>query len=555
MPPKKLRRSALEDAAAENLAPEADGDLSDSHLPVDDSSRKRRSTRLSARETAAPLAGLTPCTSMEMSPRVAALAVPGTRTNDDLMDAVVKVFCVHCEPNFSLPWQRKRQYSSSSSGFIISLKDRRILTNAHSVEHHTQVKLKRRGSDDKYVATVLSVGTECDIALLTVEDDGFWKNAKAVKFGILPHLQDSVTVIGFPIGGDTMSVTQGVVSRIEVTPYAHGAAELLGIQIDAAINSGNSGGPAFNDVGECVGIAFQSLKHDDAENIGYVIPTPVIEHFIMDYNRNGVYTGFPALGLEWQKMENPHLRHSLGMGKDHKGVLVRRVEPTAAASEVLFQGDILMAFDGVQISNDGTVAFRSGERISFSYLISEKYTSDHAKLTVLRDSQTMELSTALGAPKRLIPVHIRGKPPSYFILAGLVFSAVSVPYLKSEYGKEYDYDAPVKLLDKMMHSMAENSSQQVVVLSQVLASDINIGYEDIVNTQVLMCNRQAVNNLRDLVTAVEGCRDEKYIRLDLEYNQVVVLERGPAEEATKAILETHCIPSAMSADLAEDGAK
>lgn len=57
-----------------------------------------------------------------------------------------------------------------------------------------------------------------------------------------------------------MSVTSGVVSRIEVTSYVHGAAELLGIQIDAAINSGNSGGPAFNSRGECVGIAFQSLR-------------------------------------------------------------------------------------------------------------------------------------------------------------------------------------------------------------------------------------------------------------------------------------------------------
>lgn len=57
-----------------------------------------------------------------------------------------------------------------------------------------------------------------------------------------------------------MSVTSGVVSRIEVTSYVHGAAELLGIQIDAAINSGNSGGPAFNSQGECVGTAFQSLK-------------------------------------------------------------------------------------------------------------------------------------------------------------------------------------------------------------------------------------------------------------------------------------------------------
>jgi S1-C subfamily serine protease len=61
------------------------------------------------------------------------------------------------------------------------------------------------------------------------------------------QLSLSFVVPRYPIGGDTMSVTSGVVSRIEVTSYVHGSMELLGIQIDAAINSGNSGGPAFNE--------------------------------------------------------------------------------------------------------------------------------------------------------------------------------------------------------------------------------------------------------------------------------------------------------------------
>lgn len=55
------------------------------------------------------------------------------------------------------------------------------------------------------------------------------------------------------------------------------------------------------------------VQHEDAENIGYVIPTPVMEHFINDYERNGQYTAFPSLGIEWQKMESPFLRKALGM--------------------------------------------------------------------------------------------------------------------------------------------------------------------------------------------------------------------------------------------------
>ncbi|KAL7191995.1 hypothetical protein ACSBR2_023960 [Camellia fascicularis] len=462
------------------------------------------------------------------------------------MDAVVKVFCTHTEPNFSLPWQRKRQYSSSSSGFVVG--GRRVLTNAHSVEHYTQVKLKKRGSDTKYVATVLAIGTECDIAMLTVENDEFWEGVSPVQFGDLPALQVAVTVVGYPIGGDTISVTSGVVSRIEILSYVHGSTELLGLQIDAAINSGNSGGPAFNDKGNCVGIAFQSLKHEDVENIGYVIPTPVIMHFIQDYEKNGAYTGFPILGVEWQKMENPDMRMSMGMRPDQKGVRIRRVDPTAPESAVLKPSDIILSFDGVDIANDGTVPFRHGERIGFSYLISQKYTGDIATVKVLRNSEAFEFNVKLQSHKRLIPAHNKGKPPSYYIIAGLVFTTVSVPYLRSEYGKDYEYDAPVKLLDKLMHEMPQSPDEQLVVISQVLVADINIGYEEIVNTQVRACNGKPVKNLKSLASMVESCDDE-FLKFDLEYQQIVVLQTKAAKAATLDILATHCIPSAMSDDL------
>ncbi|KAL3818643.1 hypothetical protein ACJIZ3_004548 [Penstemon smallii] len=500
--------------------------------------RPRKTTRP---EPSVAIANGPPVTngSMILEESVVARVVPS-------MDAVVKVFCVHTDPNFSLPWQRKRQYSSSSSGFVIS--GRRVLTNAHSVEHYTQVKLKKRGSDTKYVATVLAIGTECDIAMLTVDDDEFWEGVSPVEFGDLPALQDAVTVVGYPIGGDTISVTSGVVSRIEILSYVHGSTELLGLQIDAAINSGNSGGPAFNDKGICVGIAFQSLKHEDAENIGYVIPTPVIMHFIQDYEKNGTYTGFPILSVEWQKMENPDLRLSMGMKPDQKGVRIRRIDPTAPEFMVLKPSDIILSFDGVDIANDGTVPFRHGERIGFSYLVTQKYTGDNATIKVLRNSKTLKFNIKLDTHRRIIPAHNKGKPPSYYIIAGFVFTTVSVPYLRSEYGKEYEYEAPVKLLDKLLHEMPQSLGEQIVVVSQVLVADINIGYEEIVNTQVHAFNGQPVKNLKSLADMVESCNDE-YLKFDLEYQQIVVLKTKTAKAATLDILSTHCIPSAMSDDL------
>ena len=462
------------------------------------------------------------------------------------IDAVVKVFCVHTEPNYSLPWQRKRQSSSTSTGFVIE--GNRVLTNAHSVEHHTQVKLKKRGSDKKYIAKVLSIGVECDLALLTVEDKEFFENVHPVRFGILPRLQDSVTLVGYPVGGNAISVTSGVVSRIEVTSYSHGAAELLGVQIDAAINSGNSGGPAFNREGKCVGVAFQSLKDSETENIGYIIPTPVIDHFISDYVKTGKYNGFPALQCDFQRLENPSLRKSLGLKDADMGVLLRRISPLAPASKVLKRGDVLMKFDDVDVASDGTVAFRTGERINFSYLVSRKYVGDAATVTVFRDGKIINFTIKLTPHDRLVPVHIEGVPPSYYICAGIVFTVVCVPYLRSEYGKDYDYDAPLRLLTKMMHEHKEEPDDQVVVVSQVLSSDINTGYEDIVNVIVTGVNGKPVRNLKSLVKTVEQCKEE-YLKIELNESLSIVLNTKEAKKSTKDILDTHCISSPRSVDL------
>ncbi|KAK0589456.1 hypothetical protein LWI29_014572 [Acer saccharum] len=194
------------------------------------------------------------------------------------------------------------------------------------------------------------------------------------------------------------------------------------------------------------------------------------------------------------------------------------------------------------------VPFRHGERISFSYLVSQKYTGDNAVVKVLRNPEILEFNIKLATHKRLISAHINSRPPSYYIIAGFVFTAVTVPYLRSEYGKDYDFDAPVKLLDKHLHAMAQSVDEQVVVVSQVLVADINIGYEDIVNTQVLAFNGNPVRNLKNLAEMVESCEDE-FLKFDLEYQQVVVLQTKTAKAATFDILATHCIPSAMSGDL------
>lgn len=464
-----------------------------------------------------------------------------------LLDSVVKLYCVHTEPNYSLPWQRKRQFTSTSSAFAIP--GRRILTNAHSVEYNTQVKVKKRGDDTRFLAKVLAISVECDIALLTVVDENFWEDLHPLDFGPLPHLQDQVAVVGYPIGGDTISITSGIVSRVEVTSYTHGASELLAIQIDAAINSGNSGGPVFNSRGQCCGIAFQSLVGDDAENIGYVIPPPVIQHFLEDFKRNGEIAGFPVLGIQWQRLESPSLRASLAMEAQTTGVLVAKTAPVSDAHSKLQRGDVIMSFEGVKVSNNGTVPFRSGERINFSYLVSQHYVGDVVRLTVLRQKEKMEVEVTLSTPSLLVPVHIGGKMPPYLIVAGLVFTPLCEPYLRSEYGEHYYTDSPVKLLDAMLHQFPTDATEEVVILSQVLACDATVGYEEVRNTRLFKVNGEKVHNLRHLADLVDGVKGDPFLRLESEYDEVIVLEMSKVAQATAETLETHAIPADRSPDL------
>ncbi|BBH00594.1 DegP protease 10 [Prunus dulcis] len=232
------------------------------------------------------------------------------------LDSVVKIFTVSSSPNYFLPWQNKSQRESMAP---------KILTNAHVVADHTFVLVRKHGSPAKYRAQVRAVGHECDLAILSVESEEFWNGVNSLELGDIPFLQEAVAVVGYPQGGDNISVTKGVVSRVEPTQYVHGATQLMAIQIDAAINPGNSGGPAIMG-NKVAGVAFQNLS--GAENIGYIIPVPVIKHFIAGVEESGKYVGFCSL----QMMETVPFRNRERITFDH---LVSMKKPNETALQPL----------------------------------------------------------------------------------------------------------------------------------------------------------------------------------------------------------------------------
>ncbi|XP_021297490.1 protease Do-like 10, mitochondrial [Herrania umbratica] len=461
------------------------------------------------------------------------------------LDSVVKIFTVSSSPNYFLPWQNKSQRETMGSGFVIPGK--KILTNAHVVADHTFVLVRKHGSPTKYRAEVLAVGHECDLAILVVETQEFWEGVNFLELGDIPFLQEAVAVVGYPQGGDNISVTKGVVSRVEPTQYVHGATQLMAIQIDAAINPGNSGGPAIMG-NKVAGVAFQNLS--GAENIGYIIPVPVIKHFVAGVEESGKYVGFCSMGLSCQPTENVQLRNHFKMQPQMTGVLVSKINPLSDAHRVLKKDDIILEFDGVPIANDGTVPFRNRERITFDHLVSMKKPNETALVKVLRNGEEHAFTITLRPLQPLVPVHQFDKLPSYYIFAGLVFVPLTQPYLH-EYGEDWYNASPRRLCERALRELPKRAGEQLVILSQVLMDDINAGYERLAELQVKKVNGIEIQNLKHLCQLVENCSTGS-LRFDLDDDRVVALNFESARTATSRILERHRIPSRMSGDLVRE---
>lgn len=158
----------------------------------------------------------------------------------------------------------------------------------------------------------------------------------------------------------------------------------------------------------------------------------------------------------------------------------------------------------------------------------------------------MKVQTVVNPRVHLVPYHIEGGQPSYLIIAGLVFTPLSEPLID----EECEDTIGLKLLAKARYSSAKFKGEQIVVLSQVLANEVNIGYEDMGNQQVLKFNGTRVKNISHLSHLVDSCQD-KYLVFEFEDNFVAVLDREAATIASPCILKDYGIPSERSSDLLE----
>jgi len=449
--------------------------------------------------------------------------------------------------DFYRPWQSRGVSLSTGSGSIIS--NNRIITNAHVVSNNTFIQVKKYGDSKKYTAKVTAIGHDCDLALLTVADEQFFVDTQPLDFGELPILQDGVTVIGYPQGGDKISITKGVVSRVEVTSYSQSARKLLTIQIDAAINPGNSGGPVIQD-DKIVGIAMQTFK--SGQNIGYMIPVPIIDHFFDDL-QDGTYQGFPLLGIDYANTENASLRRLYGIEDYQGGVLITRMAPFSPAVNNLKEGDIIIAVDKMLIGSDGTFGFRKNERLDLPHLITIHQIDEDVHLRVVRNKKELELKVKLKKYDPLVPYPKHYDKPPYIIYGGMVFTVLTTDLLKS-WGNAWWEKAPINLTYYLAGTGRLNfdSKKNLVVMLSVLPDELNAGYQRYGNSIISKINDKSFNSFKEFVTLLMKSKaNEEFTIFESESNYKFIVSNENVDELSKDILNRNSIPSAFSQDVAQ----
>ncbi len=345
-----------------------------------------------------------------------ACLLPAQEAPSDVYRSVLRIEVATQVPDYETPWNSGRFSGGIGTGFIIG--PNRILTNAHVVSNGRRLLVTVYGSPTKYPAKVEHIAHDCDLALLSVEDFSDFKSFPTFDFGEVPKLESQVRVIGYPVGGDRLSVTRGVVSRIDFQPYSHSRADShLAVQIDAAINPGNSGGPVLQD-GKVIGVAFQGLRQ--ADNTGYIIPTPVIRRFLKDIE-DGRYDHYVDLGISEFPLHNPAMRQALGLGNDGKGVLISNVIPTSGADGVLRTGDVLVEIDGYGVDAAGMINI-DGENVNLNEIVERKFAGDKVTVRFRRDGgwNDEEITLKPIPWSRMYAIEYERKP-RYLVFAGLVF--------------------------------------------------------------------------------------------------------------------------------------
>jgi len=465
-----------------------------------------------------------------------------------LENSVVKIFSTMRYPDPFKPWTKQAPSEATASGVVIE--GRRILTNAHAVLYASQVQVQANAAGDKVSATVLAIAPGIDLAVLQLDDPSFFDTHPPVaRASKLPQIKDAVLAYGFPTGGSSLSITKGIVSRIEFATYNYPVSGLR-IQIDAAINPGNSGGPAIAG-DKMIGLAFSRLG-GDSQNIGYIIPNEEVDLFLKDI-AGGHYVGKASMYDDLQTLENPALREYLKLDKSVEGMVVHRPDKSDAAYP-LKEWDVITRIGDTPIDNQGMVKIDRDLRVNFAYMIQRLAKDDKLPLTVVRAGKPLKIELPVSAQRPTLAPDLHGEYPSYFVYGPMVFSSATRQFLSL-----FENNANLlrvlsfvksPLLTRAFDTPTPDIEELVIISSPFFPHKLANGYSNPTGSVVSSINGTPIKSLAHLVAVLRDLKDPFVaIEFGSKGGEALVFSRTAIMAATDDILTDNGVRAQGSADM------
>ena len=473
--------------------------------------------------------------------------------DNDTRRSVVKIEVTHVRPDYYEPWKREPAADASGTGVVIS--GNRILTNAHVISYAKKITVQPFQSAKKYPAKVIASSPRMDLAILSVDEEGFFDDRPAIDFDrAMPAVRSTVNAYGFPFGGTQISVTEGIVSRIEYKRYYFSSSGLR-IQIDAALNPGNSGGPAVKD-GRLVGLVFSKISRGD--NVGYLIPTEEIQLFLDDV-QDGNYDGKLVFPRVTQTLENDAIRKKLGLDDDVGGVMIAdhatESQEAQSGESLLRKWDVITHVDGQSVDRQGKVTLEGEIRVPFTYLIQKHNDDDIIDMSLFRDGQPIDIKLQLSRNQNWLTPPLEYGQPSYFIIGPMFFMPASQELVRGltssrRWSNTLIYRSSPLVTRGYDRQKEPEGDEQLVVTGAFLPHSMTQGYSEPDYDVVEKLNGVMIKNIKQLV---ENIRDSKDETLVFEFagngSENLVWDRESFIEATESVLDDNGIRRQGSANL------
>lgn len=421
---------------------------------------------------------------------------------EKVQNTVVQIIVMAIEFDWAQPYNTSKQCHARGSGFFINDKGL-IVTNFHVISEAVAIWIHIPILGKELIGVEI-VGTcpDRDVALLRIIDKDMPKVQKAL--GSIPYLSlgnsdsayrcraQKVLALGYPLGQESLKSTMGIISGFEHA----------GIQIDAAINGGNSGGPLLNERAEVIGI--NASRYDNAQNVNYAIPINELSSILPDlYHNKIVYS--PSLG-EISIYSNATLAEYKG-NPETAGCYILKVitgSPTSYAG--IQEGDMLASLDGYTIDKYGYMNVPWAEDpVSYDTYIRRLGIRDLLTVEYYRDGVLQK--TTVNLAQSDIPAIVTQYPPlqtiDYEVIGGMVIMQLTLNHISL-------FQRQCECLK--LYRLSDNKKEPVLVISHLFSNSL-VGQSKLVipGFTINTVNGIPVKTLEDFRQALNGSWQTGYL--------------------------------------------